>query len=413
MKVKLLPALVLFVAIAVGLTFGLTQTTITFEKTFGGREDDKGYSVIETKDGGYVIVGFTKSFGEVKGDVYLIKIDQKGDKMWEKTFGGEELDFGKSVIETKDGGYIIAGTTFSFGSGGDDVYLIKTDSNGRKIWEKTFGGYGFDSGSSVIETTDGGYIVVGKTAPFLSNNFDVYLIKVDSNGNKVWERTFGGEGYDSGNSVIETKDGGYLIAGLTESFGMGKVELPHWLAKESQSLFLLGKADIYLVKTDSKGNKIWEKTFGGFRNDSAKCVIETKDGGYIIVGVTTSLGKDGTDIYLIKTDSLGNRIWEKTFGGKGNDDGRSVIETNDGGYLITGWTESFGKGRWDVYLIKTDSNGRKIWEKTFGGRKFDCGDSAIETKDGGYLIVGWTESFGAGKSDVYLIKTDSKGNVIK
>jgi hypothetical protein len=405
MKVKLLLALVLFVALAVGVSLALTQTIITFEKTFGGKLDDVGYSVIETKDG-YVVAGYTWSFGAGGPDVYLVKSDSKGNKIWEKTFGGEENDSGKCVIETKDGGYVIVGTTnlrlatpvdittFSLMEGAD-VYLVKTDSKGNKIWEKTFGGEGNDLGQSVIAAKDGGYVIVGWTSSFGAGEDDVYLIKTDSNGNKIWDKTFGGRSNDNGYSVLETKDGGYVIVGNTLSFGAGM-------------------SDVYLIKTDSKGNKIWEKTFGGEGWDMGKSVIETVDGSYIIVGRTDSFGSGKSDVYLIKTDSNGNKIWEKTFGGVEDDEGYSVFGTKDGGCIIAGYTKSFWdeKGK-DVYLIRIGSNGNKFWERTFGGKKDDEGYSVIGTKDGGYIITGETSSFDAGLPDVYLIKTDPKGNIMK
>jgi hypothetical protein len=433
MKKKVLLSLVMSLALAAGIFLALTQTTITFERTFGGKGYDAGNSVIQAKDGGYLIVGETDSFGAGAGDVYLIKTEQSGNKVWEKTFGGNEIDEGFSVVETKDGGYIIAGTTSSFdveesstysiktgGKGNraiektsdgeeneeeeepgfplSDVYLIKTDSMGNKLWEKTFGGHNSDEGHSVIQTKDGGYLIVGDTTSFGSGASDVYLIKTDENGNEGWEKTFGGKGSDAGNSVIQTKDGGYLIVGTTSSFGSGA-------------------CDVYLIKTDDKGNKVWERTFGGKKDDVGHSVIQTKDGGYLIVGTTNSFGEGELDydIYLIKTDSNGNKIWEKTFGGKGWEEGYSVIETMDGGYLIAGSTESSGAGKADVYLIKTDDKGNKVWGKTFGGKGLDEGKAVIQTKDGGYLIVGNTTSFGSGEYDydIYLIKTDSKGNVYK
>jgi predicted RNase H-related nuclease YkuK (DUF458 family) len=365
----------------------------SWEKIFGGTNDDDGLSVQQTTDGGYIITGGTKSFGNGSTDFYLIKTDGNGDSIWTKTFGGTNYDYGWSVQQTTDGGYIITGTTESFGNGSTDFYLIKTDGNGDSIWTKTFGGTNYDEGYSVQQTTDGGYIVCGRTKSFGNGNNDVYLIKTDGNGDSIWTKTFGGTSSDYGKSVQQTTDGGYIITGMTESFGNGF-------------------DDVYLIKTDGNGDSIWTKTFGGTNDDYGNSVQQTTDGGYIITGGTKSFGNGSTDFYLIKTDGNGDSIWTKTFGGTSWDNGWSVQQTTDGGYIITGTTESFGNGLSDVYLIKTDDNGDSLWTKTFGGTTNDYGKSVQQTTDGGYIITGGKDSpFGNGGNDVYLIKTDGNGNV--
>ena len=234
--------------------------------------------------------------------------------------------------------------------------------------------------------------MAGRTGSFGAGLVDVYLIKTDGSGNKVWEKTFGGSSYDYGYSVQQTSDGGFLIVGNTYSLGDGSLE-------------------VYLIKTDVSGNKVWEKNFGGSSFDFGYSVEKTSDGGFVIIGFTTSFGAGQEDVYLVKVDAEGNKIWEKTFGGFLEDQGNSIQQTSDGGFIISGFTESLGAGYFDVYLIKTDANGKKIWEKTFGGSSFDWGYSVQQVSDGGFVITGKTFSSGAGGSDVYLIKTDSEGNV--
>jgi len=233
---------------------------------------------------------------------------------WTQTFGGSDWDRGNSVHQTTDGGYIITG--WSFGSGGKDVWLIKTDSNGNEDWNQTFGGTNSDLGYSVQQTTDGGYIIVG-----------TWLIKTDSEGNEEWINE-----NINGRSVQLTTDGGYIITGSYDG-------------------------DVELIKTDSEGNEEWNQTFGGSNNDFGHSVQQTTDGGYIITGGTESFGNGEDDVWLIKTDSEGNEEWNQTFGGSEDDRGNSVQQTTDGGYVITGSTRSFGNGDYDVWLIKTDSNG--------------------------------------------------------
>jgi hypothetical protein len=222
----------------------------------------------------------------------------------------------------------------------------------------------------------------------------VFIILISMSCSKKsnsWEKTFGGKQKDRGESVAETRDGGYIIAGRTSSFGSGN-------------------DDIYLVKADQSGNEIWVKTFGGKDDEWGFSVEQTMDGGYIIAGATSSYGEGYYDVYLIKTDELGNKQWSRTFGGEDDDFAFSVQQTRDGGYIIVGWTSSFGAGKDDVYLIKTNATGKEQWSKTFGGVDFDLGLSVKETTDGGYIIVGWTSSFGKGNGDVYLVKTDALGN---
>ena len=311
---------------------------------------------------------------------------------FERTYGGISEDGGFSVQETQDGGYIIAGMTRSFGTGGSDVWLIKTDAAGDTVWTNTYGGIHTDWGFSVQETQDGGYIIAGSTWSFGAGLSDVYLIKTDSLGNTVWTNTYGGTDYDWGRSVQETQDGGYIIAGMTGSFGAGY-------------------GDVYLIKTDAAGDTVWTKTYGGIYDDAGYSVQETQDGGYIIVGYTWDYDYD-TDVYLIKTNAAGDTVWTNTYGGAYRDEGYSVQETQDGGYIIAGRTTSYGPGTPNyesVYLIKTDSAGDTVWTKTYGGIYDDPGYSVQETQDGGYIIAGMTDSFGAGNEDVYLIKTDSEG----
>ncbi|ACI19141.1 ligand-binding sensor domain-containing protein [Dictyoglomus thermophilum] len=380
-----------------------SQEGITWQKVFGGKSDDGAYSIQQTSDGGYIIAGVTTSFGAGGNDFYIIKLDKDGNKMWEKTFGGKSDDVAASVQQTSDGGYIVAGGTYSFGAGRADVYIIKLDKDGNKMWEKTFGGSDNDLACSIQQTSDGGYIVAGGTYSFGAGEEDVYIIKLDSNGNKMWEKTFGGKSDDVANSIQQTSDGGYIVAGYTPSFGAGG-------------------EDIYIIKLDRNGNKMWEKTFGGSGNDYANSIQQTSDGGYIVAGGTTSFGAGGIDVYIIKLDagesskptqpSSSQEVitWQKVFGGKSDDGAYSIQQTSDGGYIVAGGTYSFGAGGVDVYIIKLDSNGNKMWEKYFGGKGDDGAASIQQTSDGGYIVAGGTTSFGAGGIDVYIIKLDKDGN---
>jgi len=360
-----------------------------WERTYGGGSYDKGRSVAQTSDGGYIIAGYTYSFGAGNYDVYLVKTDAVGDTIWTRTYGGSDRDDGYSVAQTSDGGYIVAGYTESFGAGSKDVYLVKTDAVGDTIWTRTYGGSDWDEGYSVAQTSDGGYIVAGRTESFGAGSADVYLVKTDAVGDTIWTRTYGGSDNDRGYSVAQTSDGGYIVAGVYD------YDLE------------AGTGDVYLVKTDAVGDTIWTRTYGGNDNDMGYSVAQTSDGGYIVAGWTESFGAGGDDVYLVKTDAVGDTIWMRTYGGSGDDVGFSVAQTSDGGYNVAGWTESFGVGGDDVYLVKTDAVGDTIWTRTYGGSGDDGGASVAQMSDGGYIVAGETESFSAGGSDVYLIKTNA------
>ena len=365
-----------------------------WDKTFGGADNDRAYSVQQTADGGYILAGETKPYCVDYADAWLVKTDSGGNKQWDKTFGCDEYDdYARAVQQTADGGYILAGETRSYGAGSTDAWLVKTDSDGNECRNKTFGGTHSDRAYSVQQTADGGYILAGETCSYDSgSNSDFWLIKTDSDGNKQWDKTFGGTDFEWANSVQETADGGYILAGVTQSYGAGY-------------------QDFWLVKTDSGGNKQWDKTFGGANNDRAYSVQQTADGGYILAGETRSYGAGYCDVWMIKTDSGGNKQWDKTFGGANWDGARAVQVTKDGGYILAGYMQPYSAGDpYDVWMIKTDSGGNKQWDKTFGGANGEKANSVQETADGGYILAGYMQPYSAGSTGAWLIKTDSGGN---
>jgi len=366
---------------------GLTGYSAGWSKTYGGTNNDFGRSVIRTSDGGYALAGYTYSSGAGNADVYLVKLDSVGNMLWSKTYGGTGVDMGFSVVQTSDGGYAIGGETNSYGAGNYDVYLVKTNSNGNMLWNKTYGGTTVDVGYSLVQTRDGGYAVGGETSSFGAGGYDFYLVKTDSSGNLQWSKTYGGTGTDIGYSLVQTNDVGYALTGETGSYGAGSY-------------------DVYLVKADSSGNTQWGVTYGGTGTDIGFSVVPTSDGGYAIGGETNSYGAGNYDVYLVKANSTGGTQWSKTYGGLYADVGYSVVQTREGGYALVGDTYSFGAGDSDFYLVKADSVGNMQWSKTYGGASTDIGYSVVQTGDGGYMLAGFTYSYGAGNYDVWLVKTD-------
>jgi hypothetical protein len=258
-----------------------------------------------------------------------------------KKIGGSSWDEARSIIQSSDGGYVVAGKTLSFGAGESDIYVVKLDSTGKVVWTKTIGGSSWDEAYSIIQSSDGGYVVAGSTRSFGAGWDDIYVVKLDSSGNVLWAKTIGGSNYDVAYSIIQSSDGGYVVAGYTESFGAG------------------GR-DFYVVKLDSAGNVVWTKTIGGSSWDEAYSIIQSSDGGYVVAGRTQSFGAGYDDMYIVKLDSSGNVQWTKTIGGSSSDGAYSIIRSSDGGYVVAGKTESFGAGYYDFYdfyVVKMDANG--------------------------------------------------------
>jgi len=354
-----------------------------WSRTYGGTSDDRAYCVVQTVDGGYALAGDTgRSAGN--GDIWLVKTSWTGNMAWNKTYGGTSDDRAFSMVQTVDGGYALAGDTWSFGAGGSDFWLVKTDSAGNMAWNKTYGGTSDDRAFSMVQTVDGGYAVAGY-ASLGAGGFDFWLVKTDDNGNMLWNKTYGGTNNDIASSMVQTVDGGYAVAGYTESFGAGGY-------------------DFWLVKTDNAGNMEWNKTYGGTGWDITYSMVPTGDGGYAIAGHTLSFGAGGHDFWLVKTDNAGNMEWNKTYGGTGWEYAYSLVQTVDGGYAVAGYTESFGLGGDDFWLVKTDGAGNLQWNETYGGIADDWAYSIVQTSNGGWAMVGQTLSFGAGGFDFWLIK---------
>ncbi len=354
-------------------------------KNYGGIHWEWGLSVLQTFDGGYVVLGITDSYsGNL--DAYLIKTSSQGDSLWAQVHGGNEYDDGETICQTSDSGFIFLGATDSKGAGDADLWLVKTDAHGNILWDTTYGGVDADYGYSIDITSDGGYILLGSTQSYAVGDDDFWIIKTNANGDTLWTRTYGGTSIDRGYSVQQTADGGYICAGETFSFGSGP-------------------SDFLVLKTDADGNILWDTMYGGTGGECCWEVQQTFDGGYILAGITTSFGAGNIDAWLVKTNVNGDTLWTKTYGGSGNDYAYSVHQTVDGGYIVTGYTTSFGALGEDVWLVRADSIGNTLWTQRWGGIDHQCGFSVRETLDHGYVIAGYTllpDKF----FDVWLLKTE-------
>jgi len=336
-----------------------------WSQTYGGPDIDHAETVIQTRDGGYALVGYTESFGVDLSGFWLVKTDSSGIMEWNRVYGGKS-ETAHSLVETTDGGYAIVGQTQAFGAGFVDIWFVKTDEYGNMEWNKTYGGTDSDSGRSLLVTSDGGYAIAGHTVSFGEGNSDFWLIKTDEFGNMKWNRTYGdGAAY----ALVETYDGGFALAG-----------------------------GALLVKTDAYGNMEWNQTYDG----SIRYLVATSDEGYAIAGTKND------DFWLAKTDEYGNMEWSQTYEGKGDDYANSLVETSDGGYAIAGTRDLvisylLTREEGNFFLVKTDAYGNMEWNQTYGGSGYNYANSLVATSDGGYVIAG--EKSG----DFWLIKTDEYG----
>ena len=359
------------------------QPDSLWSRTFGGSNDDICHVVLQTSDDGYILGGYTSSFGAGREDFWLLKTDANGDSLWSRTFGGSDREWCTCFQQTSDSGYILVGITGSIYS--HDIWLVKTNANGDSLWSRAFGGDYDDRCFSVQQTLDSGYVLAGWTESFGVGGYDFWLIKTDVNGDSLWSRTFGGNANDLCLSVQQTSDGGYILAGDTRSFGVGYT-------------------DFWLVKTDANGDSLWSRTFGGFDEEICHSVLQTPDGGYVMAGFTWSFGVGYADFWLVKTDANGDSLWSQTYGGHNVDACLSLQRTSDGGFILAGHSYSFWEGSPDFMLVKTRADGMQLWSYTFGGDTTDICNCVQQTSDGGYILAGETWSFGAGRSDCWLVK---------
>jgi len=349
--------------------------------TYGGELNDQGKYVEQTIDEGYILVGQTGSYGSGAYDIWLIKTNAQGAEQWNSTIGGAENDFGSSVVQSTDGGYILIGSTYSYGAGNQDIWLIKTDSTGAMTWNRTFGGTDVDTGSFLQQTNDGGYILVGGTSSYGAGNTNVWLIKTNANGQETWNKTYGITNKDaSGAWVQQTSDGGYIITGRITTD-------------------MYPTLNVWLIKTDANGNTQWEKDFGDEFDEWGSCVQQTSDNGYIIAA------NKENDFWLIKTNSAGSEEWNKQYDhSQGLDRCFSVQETIEGGFVVTGYAYVSSLGD-RIWFVKTDSNGNMQWN-TIIGSMTSHGYCGHQTHDDGFIVVG---EISGNLMDVYLVKIEPEG----
>ena len=369
-----------------------------FLRTFGTTFYDYGWGVDETFDGGAIIVGVKEYSDDRTRDILLIKVDEDGFGLWEKSFGGSNNEEAYAVKQCMNGGYILAGYSNSYGAA-SEVYVVKTDSYGKLEWDKTYGGPNLDRAYEIIETHDGHFIIVGVTnSPGISHgNDDIWLQKIDGQGNTVWRNAYGESNHEVGYDVVELPDGGFLVLGYKNFYDVS------------------GK-DIYLIRTDSVGTIVWAKTYGSSMvfDEIGYSIHEAYPSGYLICASTNSRDNGWFDPQVIKIDYDGNMQWSAIYNGSGRSHTRWVATpTYDGGAAIIGTTTYYHTNEGDnedIYLIKIDQQGQELWNIGFEGGDSDWGWSIVETCINDLLIVGSTKSYGRGLFDIILMNTNEFGN---
>ena len=329
------------------------------------------FCIKETTDCGFVIVGSTKSTESKNTDIWVAKFNSEGTQQWIREIGGRDMEEGRSVVQTTDGGFVIAGHTKSKGSGEWDMLILKLDAQGRLLWDKTFGGSDWDKAFSIAQAADGGFVAVGFTYSKGAGKADVWAIRLDAQGKLLWEKTFGGQESEFGYSVTSTIDGGFVIVGSIESKGAGK-------------------ADVWVIRLDVQGELLWDRIFGGSGLEEGHSVVQTTDGGFVIVGSTEHQHSEEWDMLVFKLDAKGNLLWDKTFGIVGSDFATSVVQTTNDELAITGSGYNSKTQNMNVRLIKLNEKGKLLWNRTFRVAGSDFATSIIQTSDRGLAIAGYS-----------------------
>jgi hypothetical protein len=373
----------------------VTQTpALTWARSFGGPRDDVGNEIWPLPDGGALAFGVFDAIVTDLGEFWIFELDAYGDVRWQKFYGGYGTDTLRDARPCSDGGAIVAGHSNSYGTTGDDVWILRLDSSGNTIWQELCGGETLDKAYSIAQTSDGGYILAGETASFGTSDLDVLVMKLDEEGGMTWRRVYSGEQWDRALRIRQTSDGGYIVAGHTGSFGEGS-------------------QDAWALRLDPDGAPVWQKAFGGWAWDQVNDVLETPDGGFILAGHTQSFGADlhDYDLWIISLDADGNPTWQKRYRESQWDQANAVELTSDGGFIVAGYTDSWGTDSMDmdILLLKLDMLGEAAWQKIYKGSGWEQANAVHELPGGGYMVTG---SIGpVGTSDDWILKLDASGNI--
>ena len=348
---------------------------LLWTQTYGGIGEDSARDIQQLEGGNFILAS------TINDDMVIIKLDNLGNILWEQDYNGGEWTEASNIIPTSDGGFIAAGTTYSGIETSRDIWIIKLDNLGNLLWDYLFVGDDFDMPTGILQTLDGNYVIAGQTSSYGEGCVDGMLLKLDQEGNLLWNHFYGGTTNENLVGISETDEGKIIFSGGVES--------PEDI-------------DVWLVKTESDGSIIWEKSFDFNDTDRASRVFQLADGSFIICGYSET-GSNAEGL-LLKTDNDGELLWYNLFGGDQDELFWSMIITEEEEFILTGVTTSYGEGYKDIWLVKTDVMGNIIWDTTYGGISEEMGMDLDFTDDGGIIIAGYTNSFGAGDKDIVLLK---------
>ncbi|MEE8371456.1 MAG: hypothetical protein V3R73_04845, partial [Sphingomonadales bacterium] len=367
------------------LSLALEPLDLAWERIIGGPKYDFAHSIAPSGDGGFVVAGQIELESANRYEAWVFRLDAGGGVLWQKTFGGPAYDIANSVTATADGGFVVAGHTYSKGAGAGDLWVFKLDGGGKLLWEKTFGGAGTEDASQIIALSDGGFAVAGYTNSQPEGSGNSWVLRLDSKGGLLWEKYFEGASADPVRSIVATGDGGFALAGYTRSKGAGGY-------------------DFRVLRLDRLGGLLWDKTFGGTEHDYAFAIAAAADGGFAVAGQTASKGAGLNDVWVLKLDASGELLWEKTFGRADVEEAKSIVAMADGGFLVAAQALREERSGFDLWLLRLDSAGELIWEENYGGPGPELIYQIIALADGSFALAAATVEGGAGKYDAWIVK---------
>ncbi|MEL6650135.1 MAG: caspase family protein [Bacteroidota bacterium] len=361
-----------------------------FSKTFGGDRDEHAMAVTTTATGDYVVAGFTNSYGLGKSDVWVMKLDDFGNEVWRQYFGDKDYDWANDLIETRDGNYVLAGYTRDQKSGKNNAWVFQLNRHGELMWSRTYGGKDADEARSIIQTKDGGFAVAGFSYSNSKGKSDIWLLRLNAVGEILWDQHYGGSGIEKAYSIAETSDEGFVIGGY-------------------QHYNETNRADMLVVRTDRNGRGIWRRVVRAPGNDVIESVLQTDEGQFLAAGWRYNESNKSLDACLVHLNASGRVLNEYLMGGSGKDAFYDLIHTRDGGYVLAGQSTSFSKSS-DLWMVKLDKRLQQVWQKRSLGKGNDYGRAVAQVADGGFLLTGGTRSYSKGGSDMWVLKTDARGN---